>query len=176
MKVGLYCYLTADILSKFLHKFSLGSHLPNIWLLSKYQNLIDCHGNQKSKFEKKYSKIISSEVKRGIKLKLCINVHNINFYNNYVLLQLLMYFRYCGNLKFSLTCNGKSENWHLLLSHCRDFHERFSEMFVEWSSTNVIGCHGNQKVKFPKIIQISTLRSYMGDKAETLRNTHSMSL
>ena len=46
-----------------------------------------------------------------------------------------MCFRCYGNLKFPLTYNGKSENWHLLLTHCRDFDKSFSEMFVEWSST-----------------------------------------
>ena len=35
----------------------------------------------------------------------------------------------------SFHCNGKSENWHLLLFHCRYFDKSFSEMFIEWSST-----------------------------------------
>ena len=42
-----------------------------------------CHGNRKAKLVKKYSKIISSEAIRGMKLKLC-NVHNISLYKNYV--------------------------------------------------------------------------------------------
>ena len=40
-----------------------------------------------------------------------------------------------GNVKFSLTYNGKSENWDLLLSHCRYFDKNFTEMFFEWPST-----------------------------------------
>ena len=47
------------------------------------------------------------------------------------LLQMLMYFRCYGNLKFPSTYKGKSENLHLLLSHCRDFERSFSEMFIE---------------------------------------------
>ena len=70
VKVGLYCYLIADILTKVLQKCSLNSPLPNIWILSKPLKLIGCHDNRKYKFSKKYSKIISSEVIRGIKLKL----------------------------------------------------------------------------------------------------------
>ena len=77
MKNAIYCYLNAGILTKVLQKYSLSSPLPNISFLSKPLNLIGCHGNQKAKFEKKYSKLIYSEAIRGIKLKLCKNVHNI---------------------------------------------------------------------------------------------------
>ena len=45
----------------------------------KSLNLIGCHGNIKGKFSKKYSKI-SSEAVRGMKLKLCIYVHDISLY------------------------------------------------------------------------------------------------
>ena len=72
---------------------------------------------RKTKFAGK--KIISSEAISGMKLKLCRNIHNISLYKNYVLLLLLIYFGCYGNFKFPLTCNGKNENWHLLLSHCR---------------------------------------------------------
>ena len=34
-----------------------------------------------------------------------------------------------------LQLEGKSENWHLLLFHCRYFDKCFSELFIEWSST-----------------------------------------
>ena len=47
-------------------------------------NLIGCHGNRNAKFAKKYSKIFSSEAIRGMKLKLCRNVHNISLYKYYV--------------------------------------------------------------------------------------------
>ena len=82
-----------------------------------------------------------------------------------------MYFRCYGNLKFPLTYNGKSENWYLLLSHCSDFDQKFSEMFVEWSSAkhllftkplNLIGCQGNQKAKCPKNIEKSTPQKLYG--------------
>ena len=69
---------------------------------------------------------------RGIKLKLCRNVHNISLYKKGLfLLPLLMYFRCYGNLKFPLTYNGKSENWLLLLSHCRYFYQNFTEMCLD---------------------------------------------
>ena len=65
MKTGNYFYLTAAILIKVLQKYSS-------------TNLIGCHGNQKAKFEKIiFSKFISSEAIRGIKLKHCRNVNSI---------------------------------------------------------------------------------------------------
>ena len=48
VKIGLYCYLTADILTKVLQKCSLSSPLANISFLSNPLNLISCHGNQKA--------------------------------------------------------------------------------------------------------------------------------
>ena len=60
VEIGINCYLTADILS---------SPLPTVWILSKPLNLIGCHDNQNAKFAKKYSKIFSSEVIRGMKQK-----------------------------------------------------------------------------------------------------------
>ena len=84
VEISIYCCLTADILTKVLQKYSLSSHLPNIWFLSKPLNLIGYHGNQNFKFAKKYSKIISSEAIRGMKLKLHRKVHNISLYKNYV--------------------------------------------------------------------------------------------
>ena len=102
-----------------------------IWLVTmatKSQNL-----------RKKYSKVNSSEAVWGIKQKLCRMVSNISLYKRVVLLfPLLRHFGCYGNLKFSLTYNGKSENWHLLLSHCRYFDKSFAEMFAEWSSTKHI--------------------------------------
>ena len=80
MKVGLYCYLTANILTKVLQKCSL----PSIWILSKLLNLIGCHGNQKAKFAGGGGEIIFSEAIRGTKLKLCRNIHNFSLYKSYV--------------------------------------------------------------------------------------------
>ena len=37
-----------------------------------------------------------------------------------------------------LTYNGKSENWPLLLSHCRYFEKNFTEVFLELSSAKHI--------------------------------------
>ena len=78
-------------------------------------------------------KIIASEAIKGIKLKFHRNVHNLSLYKNDVCRCLC--FHCYGNLKFPLAYNGKSENWHLLLPHCRYFDKRFTEMIVEWSST-----------------------------------------
>ena len=69
------------------------------------------------------------------------------------LLPLLMYFRCYGNLKFPLTYNGKSENWLLLLSHCRYFDKPFTDMTsplpnisVLSKPLNLICCHGNREL------------------------------
>ena len=43
-----------------------------------------------------------------------------------------------ATLIFHRLINGKNENWHLLLFHCRYFDESFLEMFDEWSSTKHI--------------------------------------
>ena len=51
---------------------------------TKYMNLISCHGNRKAKFMNKFSKIIFSEAIRGMKLKLCRNVHNISLYKAFL--------------------------------------------------------------------------------------------
>ena len=156
VKVGLYCCLIADILTKVLQKCSLSSPLPNIWILSKLLNLIGCHGNhRKDKFVKKYSKIISSEAIRGMKLKLCRNVHNISLYRKsfFFLLTLLMWFLCYGNLKFPLTYNEKSERiplqvfwqnfffYKCLLSSPPPSGKKLYTFLI------LICCHGNWKSK-----------------------------
>ena len=70
MKIGIYPYFIADILTKLLLKCSLSSPLPNIQFLSTPLHKIGCHGNLKAKYAKQYSRINSSEAVRGIKLKL----------------------------------------------------------------------------------------------------------
>ena len=95
MKIGIYCYLIADILRTVLQKCFLSSRLQNMWILSKPLNLIGCYGNQKAKFAKKYSNIVSLEAIKGMKLKLYRKVHNISLIN---VLLLLMYFGCYGNL------------------------------------------------------------------------------
>ena len=114
---------------KGLKKCSCSNPLPNVSFLSKSLNLIGCHVNRKAKFEKQYSKIISSEAIRGIMLKFYRNVCCISLHKNGVLLPLLMRFHCYG--KFPWTYNGESKNWSLLLCHCRYVYKSFTEMFVE---------------------------------------------
>ena len=52
VEIGIYCYLTVDILTKVLQKCSLSRPLWSIWILSKLLNLIGCHDNWKDKFVK----------------------------------------------------------------------------------------------------------------------------
>ena len=72
----------------------------------------------------------------------------------------------------SLTFNRENENWRLLLSHCRYFDKSFTEMFLKKSSTKrIIFVQTSEfdKAKFEKrIFKNHLLRSYKGDKAETL--------
>ena len=121
VKVGLYCYLIADILTKVLQRFSLSSPQPNVLILSKLQNWIGCHDNWKNKFVKKYSKIISSEAIRGLKLKICRNAHNISFYRKV----LFYYLCSCGFVAMtSFPCLITRK---VKVSHCR----YFGRLFVE---------------------------------------------
>ena len=53
VKICLYCYVKADILTKVLQKCLLSSPLPNKSFLSKSLNLVGCYANRKAKFEKK---------------------------------------------------------------------------------------------------------------------------
>ena len=129
MKIGLNCYLTANIVTKVLQKCSLRRPLSNIWILSKPLNLIGCHGNRMAtemlNLRKQYSKIISSEVIRGLKLKLCRTVHNINLYKTCVFIAVAHVLSLLWKLKVSLTYNGKSASRPLLLFHCRYFDRTF---------------------------------------------------
>ena len=50
VKIEIYCYLIADILTKVFQKCSLDSLLQNIRIFSKPLNLIGCHGNRNAKF------------------------------------------------------------------------------------------------------------------------------
>ena len=67
-----------------------------------------------------------------------------------------------ATLNFHGLINGKNENLHLLLFHCRYFDESFLEMFDEWSSTKLVlfvrtsqfdWWSWNQKAEFAKNIQ-----------------------
>ena len=107
---------------KVLQKCFWNSPLPTICILSKSLILIGCHGNRKAKFSKKYWKIFFSEAIRGIKLKLCINVHDSSLYNNCNFCQkfyrnipwVVLYKTclYCCNLLLWLvTMATKRQNW-----------------------------------------------------------------
>ena len=50
VKIRLYCYLIADILTRVLQNCSLTSPLLNLLFLLNPLNLIGCHGNTKAKF------------------------------------------------------------------------------------------------------------------------------
>ena len=75
MKIGIYCYLIADILTKVLQKCSWSCPNRWFWLVAMATEMLN--------FRKKYSKIFS-EVIRGMKPKLYINVCVIILYINCV--------------------------------------------------------------------------------------------
>ena len=52
MKIGIYWFFIADILTKGF----LSGPVPNIYFLSKPRNLIGCRRNQKAKFAKIFKK------------------------------------------------------------------------------------------------------------------------
>ena len=69
-----------------------------------------------------------------------------------------------ATLKCPLTYSGKGENWHLLPFHCRYFNKILQNCSLfsplpnisfESKHLNLIGCHGNQEVKFMKNIKKS---------------------
>ena len=128
--------------------------------MSKSLNLIGCHGNIKGKFSKKYSKIFSSEIVRGIKLKLCIHSHDISFYIKYVFycrcpcafvamatesfhrlirvkVEIGIYFWFTATIltKVSQKCSWSSPSETILI---------LSKSLI------LIDCHGNRNVKFSK--------------------------
>ena len=153
VKVGLYCYLIADILIKILQRCSLSSPLPNIWILSILLNLIGCHGNQKDKFAKKYSKINSPEAIRWISWNFAEMFITLAATKTvFFFLPLLMCFPCYGNLKFPWTSNKKSESRSLLLSRCRYFDRTFYKCLLSspppcinklYKFLILICCHGN---------------------------------
>ena len=127
----------------------------------------------------KYLKINSSEAVWGIKLKLCSIVSNIILYKMFVFyLPLLMHFGCCGNLKFPLTYNGKSENWDLLLYHCRNFdtfyrnvpwvvlYQTYKFCLNHWTWLVAMA---TEKINLRKILKNNLIRSHKGDEAETLQ-------
>ena len=88
VEIGIYFCATADILTKVLLKCFWSSPIPTIWNLSKPLILLGGHRNRKGKFsgeKQKQTKIFFSETIWGMKLKLCIHVHEISLYINCVL-------------------------------------------------------------------------------------------
>ena len=72
---------------------------------------------------------------------------------------IIMFLLQLDRIKFPLTYIGKSENWHLLLSHCRYFDKVLQKcslssplpnISVLSRLVNLFGCHGNRKAKFVK--------------------------
>ena len=86
---------------------------------------------------------------------------------------------YC-NLKFPLTCNGKNESWHLLLSIWRYFGKRFSRNVWWVVLYQTYCCCPNPSISLivmtteilnlqKNILKNPLLRRYKSDKAETLQ-------
>ena len=131
---SIYCYLTADILTKVLQKCSWSSPLPHIhpkfdWLPWQPKGKL-C--------EKNIKKSTPQEMCGGYSWNFAELSQIFASTKDCILLPLLKHFGCYGNLKFLLACNGKSESWDLLLSHSKYFDKSFTEMFVEWSSTKHI--------------------------------------
>ena len=84
VEIGIYFCVTADILKTFYRNVSgvviyqPYKFCPNhwFWLVSM--------ATERLNFQKKYSKLFFSEAIRGVKLKLCLNVHEISLYINYI--------------------------------------------------------------------------------------------
>ena len=73
VKNGIYCYLTADILTKVLQQCSLSSPIPNIAFLSKPLSLVGCMATERLNLQKKNKTEKKTHLLRshkGVKLKL----------------------------------------------------------------------------------------------------------
>ena len=97
VKIGIYCYLIADILTKVFRKYLLSGLLPNIYFFVQFDWL---SWQSKTNFWEKIFKINSLEAMWKIKLKLCRNVHSTNLCKTIVVV--CFYFGCYGNLKFSI--------------------------------------------------------------------------
>ena len=56
VRIGIYCYLIAEILTTVFQKCLLSGPLPDIYFFTKPLNLIEYQGNQKAKFPKNIKK------------------------------------------------------------------------------------------------------------------------
>ena len=135
MKIGIFCYLILDILTTFYRNVS--------WVVLYQTYLFCCNLVIWLVIRKDLRKNITKSTPQ----KLChvCGEQNWNFAELFLtlasikkhcfLLPLLKHFGFYGN---PLTYKGKTENWDLLLSHCRYFDKGFTEMFVEWFSSKHI--------------------------------------
>ena len=65
VKIEIYCYLIADILTKVLQTCSWSSPLQTEWIFSKSLTLIGGHGNRNVKFSKKIFKNLLLRSRKG---------------------------------------------------------------------------------------------------------------
>ena len=155
MKIGMYCYLIADILAKVLQKCSLGGPLQNIPFCVVTSQFVWLPWQPEGKI---CEKIFKNQLLRsclGIKLKLCRIASNNSLDKNIVLLPLLKHFG-CYDRYFDKFCRNC---WVVL------------QQAYHLDQTSQFDCHGNQNVKFAKkYLKNQLLRSYKGDKTETLQN------
>ena len=127
---------------------------PNRWIW------LGCHGNRNTKFAKKYSKIFSSEAIRGMKLKLCRNVHSISLYKKYVFnCRCSCAFIAMATYGFHRLIMGKVKvglYFYLIADILRKVFQKcflsspLPKIRILSKPLNLIGCHGNQKDKFTK--------------------------
>ena len=114
----------------------------------------------KSKFTKKYSKNFFSEAIKGMKLKLCRNVHSISLYKNYIFYcHCLCAFIAMATYSFHRLKMGKVKvglYFHLTADILTKVFQKCSlssslpNIQILSKLLNLIGCHGNQKDKFSK--------------------------
>ena len=115
---------------------------------------------------KKYSKIISSEAIRGMKLKLCRNVHNINLYKNMFFIAVAQVLSSLWQLKiFQRLIMGKVKvglYFYFAVDILTKVLQKGSlssplqNIWILSKPLNLIGCHGNRKAKFAKSIKNSS--------------------
>ena len=139
--------------------------------------LIGCHGNIKGKFSIKYSKIFPSEIVRGMKLKLCIHVHDISLYINCVFIvvahvlslpwQLISFHRLqMGKVEIGIYFCVTADILTKVLQKC----SWSSPLQTIWILSKLLVLIGWQPkcLIFEKNIQNLLLRSHKRDEAETL--------
>ena len=114
VKIDFYCYLTADIVTKVVQKWSLSSPPPNISFLSNPLNLIGCHDSRKSKFAKNIQKYVFY-----YRCLICIFVAMATYSFHWFIM---------GKMKIGIYCYFVAD----ILT------KSFSEMFIEWFSTQHI--------------------------------------